>query len=200
MNSKLINSNIRRTFKRFFTQSTYTILGELFQNSQRAGAKRIEIETSELKDNNHYEIIYKDDGTGIESIEALLSLGSSEYSAEEVAQQDPMGVGFLSLLSNEGVNFISIASRDYLVELDVQKWWEDDAYALSKLEPAKLHGQWIDGIELRFHVNQKFYKNLCECLSKREKYSSNSKVYSGYYLMNMQIFFNHELLAISLGK
>jgi len=195
MTSKLINSNIRKTFKRFFTGSLETILSELLQNSQRAGARQVEIETTEPSSiENNCEIVYRDNGSGIKSIASLLSLGSSEYSAEEVAKQDPMGVGFLSLLANEGVNFIFIATRDYQVELDVKKWWEDDVYALSKLEPPKLRGQWIDGIEIRLQVNQKFYKDLCKCLNSEKHYYREKNVYSGYYLMNMQIFFNHELL------
>lgn len=127
MNSKLlVNAHrIRYAVKRLFTGTTTEILGELLQNSQRAGATEVSVTT----DNKGFR--YRDNGAGIEGIEGfykMLSLGDSGFEEPVIKNQEPMGIGFGSLLAHELVTKVTITSNGLSLTIDPQKWWTNSAY------------------------------------------------------------------------
>ena len=81
---------------RMFSGSLDDILTELFQNARRAGATKIAVSTSTEPTPK---IIIADDGKGIASPQALLSLGESDWDAAATLREDPAGMGFFSLAS-----------------------------------------------------------------------------------------------------
>ena len=100
------------TIKRLFKNSVSEIVGELLQNSQRAGAKEIHFHL----DREEQTLIVRDDGSGISpettSWARVLRMADSFYSDEKVeANQKPMGVGLLSMFALDWVKSVSISSR-----------------------------------------------------------------------------------------
>lgn len=75
----------------FFNASTLQILNELFQNSRRAGATKVEIETT------RHTISVADDGNGIHDPAALLAFGLSGWDERTARSEHPAGMGVYSL-------------------------------------------------------------------------------------------------------
>ncbi len=117
------------TIKRLFKNSVSEIVGELLQNSQRAGAKEIHFHL----DRQMQTIIVRDDGSGISpdvmSWTRVLRTADSFYSDEKVeANQKPMGVGLLSLFALDAVKSVSISSRGKCALLETNLLWESEDY------------------------------------------------------------------------
>ncbi|HUY79733.1 MAG TPA: hypothetical protein VMV29_23375 [Ktedonobacterales bacterium] len=124
------------TVRRLFSGTPQQALSELFQNSARAGASDVAITfrpapttapTTEV-----VTFVYQDNGPGLQGGVAgvldLLRLGVSDYDAEVLRNQHPMGVGFYSLLAVTGVTAVVIESNDIRFSLDVADWWSSAAY------------------------------------------------------------------------
>ncbi len=101
---KVNQANLVKSLKFSFTTKT-TVLGELMQNSRRAGATHVVFEF----DSKTHSLRVTDDGCGIESIETLLTVAESGWDADVVAQEHPFGIGFLSALF--ACNHITIVSK-----------------------------------------------------------------------------------------
>jgi len=127
MDTKLLVNphKIRSSIKRLFTGTVTEILGELLQNSQRAGATEVSVTT----DNKGFR--YRDNGSGLEGVEGfykMLSLGDSGFEESVLENQEPMGIGFGSLLAHEEVSKVTITSNGLSLEIDTKKWWDNEAY------------------------------------------------------------------------
>lgn len=125
--TNLIDTNrIRDSIRRLFDGKATTILSELFQNSQRAGATKVRITTTANQ------ITYADDGTGILGVEGfyrLVCLGASSYENPEIeSNQAPMGIGLHSLLACAQIDAVTISSNGLQLTIDTKRWWHDAAY------------------------------------------------------------------------
>ena len=117
------------TVKRLFKNSISEIVGELLQNSQRAGASEIHFHL----DGEANAITIRDDGSGVApdrtSWSRILRMADSFYADEKVeANQKPMGVGLLSLFALDGVNSVSISSRGKCATIETNLLWESEDY------------------------------------------------------------------------
>ena len=117
------------TIKRLFKNSVSEIVGELLQNAQRAGAKEIHFHL----DRESQTIIVRDDGSGISpdatSWSHILRMADSFYRDEQVEKnQNPMGVGLLSLFALGGVKSVSISSRGKCATIETNLLWESEDY------------------------------------------------------------------------
>ena len=90
---KVNQANMVKSLKFSFTNKT-TVLGELMQNARRAGATGVEF----VFDEEGKTLTVIDDGKGIESIEALLTVAESGWDADTIAHEHPFGIGFLAAL------------------------------------------------------------------------------------------------------
>jgi len=90
---------------RFSFTDPATVLGELMQNSRRAGASQVWIEF----DPEAKTLTVKDDGCGIDSFQTLLTVAESGWDAQTVEQEHPFGIGFLSALFASG--HLTVESR-----------------------------------------------------------------------------------------
>lgn len=70
-----------------------TLLGELMQNSRRAGATYVSLESVD-----ETTLSITDDGKGIDDFQNLFSVAESGWDAETVKNERPFGMGFLSCL------------------------------------------------------------------------------------------------------
>jgi hypothetical protein len=125
----LINPmRLRLGIKRAFTGDIGEILSELFQNSQRAGARNVRITTDDRG------FIYQDDGRGLRNeadFEAIVKLGESGWDQRVEEEQQPLGLGLHSLLAHEKVESVSFTSNLLSLKLDANRWWIDEQYAIN---------------------------------------------------------------------
>lgn len=124
--SDLVNApRLRSSIRRLFTGGVGEILAELLQNSQRAGARHAHVSTGDGV------FTFSDDGHGIDGLDgfhALLRLAESGFENPDVAEQDPMGLGFSALLCHEAVSSVRLESSGLAVEIDPARWWTDADY------------------------------------------------------------------------
>lgn len=124
----LINPmRLRLGIKRAFTGDIGEILGELFQNSQRAGARNVQISTDDKG------FVYQDDGHGLREeadFEALVKLGESGWDERVEEEQQPMGLGLHALLAHDVVESVCFTSNLFSLAIENGRWWKDAAYAL----------------------------------------------------------------------
>lgn len=117
---------IRKSIKRIFSNTANEILGELLQNSQRAKAKNVTINTTTTG------FSYRDDGTGlqngIESFHTLLAMAKSYFDNSTIVDQDPMGLGIHALLAHDLVSSVTFLSGNLALDIETSLWWEDTSY------------------------------------------------------------------------
>ena len=75
----------------FYDASIGSIFGEIYQNARRAGATQVRVDI----DRNKETVTVTDDGVGIESPEAVLSFGRSDWDGH--GDEHPAGMGLFSL-------------------------------------------------------------------------------------------------------
>jgi hypothetical protein len=98
----LINADrVRSSIRRLFQNDIIECLSELLQNSQRARATKVEIQTSEdgftYRDNGHGLL------GGVEGFHTLLKIAESNFDNETITDQDPMGLGIHALLAHDAI-------------------------------------------------------------------------------------------------
>ena len=83
---------------RLFHNNIAEVVAEALQNSQRAGAKNVEISITpdgfSITDDSHGLL------GGIDGFHTLLKLAESAFDNPTIADQDPMGVGIVSLIDS----------------------------------------------------------------------------------------------------
>lgn len=143
----LVNSdNIKSSVRRMFRNSPAEILGELFQNSARAGAGRVTITTREGG------FTFGDDGSGVKGVsgfQALLKIAETDYDDPAVAEQGPMGIGLMSLLSYSAVRAVTFASGNLELTVETAKWFgPDDAYARTWFDRLRTRALPVPGLTI----------------------------------------------------
>ena len=84
---------------RLFNGTIGDILGELLQNSRRAGATRIDIACCADQDGARLTLV--DDGTGVADPQTMIALGDSGWSERIHEAEDPAGMGVFSLAGKD---------------------------------------------------------------------------------------------------
>ncbi len=133
----LMNENgMFSVIRRLYTGDFGETVGELIQNAQRAGASRFEI-VSTLGGGDQGSIEFRDNGRGlsrmddenpVEGFRKFLAIGESGFDEQVMRNQNPMGVGFYSLLCQPGVNQITITSGGFSLTVDAARWCSDPEY------------------------------------------------------------------------
>ena len=137
------------TVKRLFRGTVYEIIGELLQNAQRAGATEVHF----ILNREAKTVTVRDDGTGIsndaESWAKVLRMADSFYSNPTVENnQNPMGLGSLSLFALEAVTNVRISSRGKAVSIDTKKLWEAENYWATWTDLIEDAEKYVDGFEM----------------------------------------------------
>src|SRR5579872_1508238 len=80
---------------RLFKNDNVGIWIEVLQNARRAGATLIEVTIEDAEPgSNSCVLTVKDNGSGIENFQNLLTLGDSGWDSATQAVEDPAGMGF----------------------------------------------------------------------------------------------------------
>ena len=125
--SVLVNADrIRSSIKRLFHNNIAECLAEVFQNAQRAGAKNVTItirpDGFSIADDGHGLL------GGIDGFHTLLKLAESGFDDPTVEDQDPMGVGIVSLMTHDKVEEITFSSGKLQLTVEAARWWSDRDY------------------------------------------------------------------------
>lgn len=137
------------TIKRLFKNSVYEIVGELLQNAQRAGATEIHFNF----DPDAQTISVRDDGAGIAPDsnvwERVLRMADSFYPNQAVEEnQNPMGVGLLSLFALEQTTSVSISSRGKTATIETNKLWNSEDYWANWTDLITDAPRFVEGFEI----------------------------------------------------
>jgi hypothetical protein len=154
-----VSANILKKSQFLFNQSTNSYLGELLQNSRRAGATKVDITLAPSGEDTRITII--DNGGGIKDPQDLVHLGNSNWSEETEIGENPAGMGFFSLCHlKEGV---CVSSNDWEVTIDSEVFSgkkEAEVIHLPKTNNGKIDGN--AGTKLSFVVNKQLHE-IEEC-------------------------------------
>src|SRR6185503_6640358 len=183
--STLINSDrVRNSIRRLFTGAIGEILGELFQNSQRARATAVTLTTTEMG------FTYEDNGHGllggVKGFHTLLTIAESHFDNPTLEAQDPIGLGMHALLAHEQIMQVRFESGQLGLTIVCERWWSDQAYYSSWFERLEELSEAVGGLRIVVTCHSKVCERLRNALAAYE--SSNPA--RGYA----------DLLSITLDK
>lgn len=112
MRISIHQDNMLKVLKNTFSKSTDLIV-ELLQNSRRAGATEVSIDTLGNK------VTFTDNGSGITDFNKLLTIADSGYTEEVIEEEHPFGIGFLAAMFK--AKEITIRSNNKLLIMDTEK-------------------------------------------------------------------------------
>lgn len=162
--SELINSDrVRSSVRRLFANDISECLSELFQNSQRARATKVEITTSEQG------FTYRDDGHGliggVGGFHTLLKIAESNFDNETIADQDPMGLGIHALLAHDAISQVTFSSGGHRLALDTNRWWTDRDYYTHWFTQLEELTEPASGFEVTVRADAKLVEQLKQALT-----------------------------------
>jgi hypothetical protein len=118
MQQKVIRAQVDpagiRKVASLFQGSVESIADELVQNSRRAGASKLWVDVEKCADGKVW-VTWRDNGTGIDDPENLLTLLRSSWGGEVEENEEPAGAGFFSLASMPSVR---VESKTWRIDLD----------------------------------------------------------------------------------
>jgi len=206
-NQSLIANDKRlpKTIKRLFRGTVFEIVGEILQNAQRAGATEIHF----YLDPEAKTITIQDDGTGIvpekESWARILRMADSFYKDETIENnQNPMGLGLLSLFALEAVESVRISSRGKTVLIDAKKLWEAEDYWANRTDLIENVSDYADGFEIVINYQEPETISSYEQLANKFENALTKIGESGGYAAPrgyknyLRVFFNESLVDTSI--
>ncbi len=134
----------RKVLPRLYKGTVAEILGELFQNSNRAGADMVELTILAPG-----RFTYRDNGSGLlqgtEGFLHLLCIANSSWEDEAVEpNQQPIGLGFFALIVHQRVRSVRVESNGTALVIDTQLFINDEEYQRTwyqRLEKQPFNGE-----------------------------------------------------------
>ena len=174
--TQLVNDErVRVAVRKLFSGDTSQIAGELLQNAQRAGARRVEFATSMsgLDGATENKVWVRDDGSGvvneIAGWHAMLSIADSSYQDQNVRMQEPLGLGLHSLFACPRVYAVTLRSGGRMIEIDTARWWEDKEYYSTWAQRLTGDRKMPEkGLELEIACEKKFVEAVIQALRAKE--------------------------------
>ena len=172
----LVNpEKIRSSVKRLFRNNISEIFGEIFQNSCRAGAKKVRITITpdgfSVQDDGHGIL------NGIDGFHTLLKLAESSFDNPTIDDQDPMGIGIASLLTHDQIEEVTFASGTLTLSLDPNRWWHDSDYYSTWFERITEMPEPVSGFLINVRCKPELIPALKTALDPKDSYLLTSDVY-----------------------
>lgn len=173
----LVNPDrLRSSVKRLFRNRIDEVLSELFQNSQRSNSTAVDILTTDntftIQDNGHGLL------NGIDGFHTLLKLAESNFDNETIHDQDPMGLGIVSLLTHDQVKQVTFSSGNLELTITTDQWWNDPAYYSTWYERIITLDHTVSGLRIGVTCSPELVKALHTALEpKHQLYSFSDEVY-----------------------
>jgi len=166
--SILVNPDrIRSSIKRLFHNRIDEAVSEILQNSQRSGSTTVDITTTE----NGFTI--QDDGhgllNGIDGFHTLLKLAESHFDNETIEDQDPMGVGIVSLLTHDQITEVTFSSGCLELTIDTKLWWSEPTYYSLWFERLVTLDQPVPGLRIAVSCSPELVKALHDSLTPKDQ-------------------------------
>src|SRR5712691_12591630 len=166
--SVLVNTDaIRSSIKRLFHNNVAEILAELFQNCQRSGSKNVAIKTTpqgfSVSDDGHGLL------GGIDGFHTLLKLAESEFDNPTIEDQDPMGVGIVSLMTHDKVEGITFSSGKLQLTVDSARWWNDKDYYSTWFERLRKVRKAVTGLSIYVRCKAELITELRKALEPKDR-------------------------------
>lgn len=175
--SVLVNPDrIRSSIKRLFHNRIDEVVAELLQNSQRSGSTTVDIITTEngftIQDNGHGLL------NGIDGFHTLLKLAESNFDNETIEDQDPMGLGIVSLLTHDQITEVTFSSGSLEITIDTKLWWIDPGYYSVWFERMVTLDQPVTGLRISVSCSPELVKALHDSLTPKDQiYSTADRIY-----------------------
>jgi Histidine kinase-, DNA gyrase B-, and HSP90-like ATPase len=175
--SVLVNPDrIRSSIKRLFHNRIDEVVAELFQNSQRSGSTTVDITTTEngftIQDNGHGLL------NGIDGFHTLLKLAESNFDNETIEDQDPMGLGIVSLLTHDQITEVTFSSGSLKLTIDTKLWWTEPGYYSVWFERMVTLDQPVTGLRISVSCSPELVKALHDSLTPKDQiYSTTDRIY-----------------------
>lgn len=173
----LVNPDrIRSSIKRLFHNRIDEVIGELFQNSQRSGSTTVNITTTDsgftIQDDGHGLL------NGIDGFHTLLKLAESDFDNETIEDQDPMGLGIVSLLTHDQITAVTFSSGFLELAVDTKLWWTDPDYYSLWFERLVTLDQPVTGLRISVSCFPELVKTLHDSLAPKDQmYSIADRIY-----------------------
>ena len=173
----LVNPDrLRSSVKRLFRNRIDEVLSELFQNSQRSNSTAVDILTTDhtfiIQDNGHGLL------NGIDGFHTLLKLAESNFNNETINDQDPMGLGIVSLLTHDQVKQVTFSSGNLELTIETDLWWNDLAYYSTWYERIVTLDEPVSGLRIAVTCSPELIKALNAALEpKHQLYSFSDDIY-----------------------
>lgn len=148
---------------RFYNNSASDALIEILQNSRRAGATRVDIDSVALSDRSILAI--RDNGSGIDDPAKLVTLGDSGWNGEIADREDPAGMGVFSLAGHrvEIRSFSPVANQGWSVVIAADAWESASPLAI---EPCAIEA----GTEILIDMPSAWVDTLATAVKKAATY------------------------------
>ncbi len=159
-------TRLRSSLRRLFSGQIDEILGEIFQNSQRARAQHVAITTRP----DGFTI--SDDGHGLlggrDGFWRLLRIAESAFDNPTIDAQDPMGLGIHALLAHGQVQEVTFTSGSLSLTIDTARWWDDQAYYTSWSQRLLIMPQATPGLHITVRCESRLVEALVAALAPRD--------------------------------
>lgn len=166
--SVLVNAHrIRSSIKRLFHNNIAEVIAEILQNSQRAGAKHVQITITpdgfSITDDGHGLL------DGIDGFHTLLKLAESAFDNPTVEDQDPMGVGIVSLMTHDKIEEITFSSGKLQLTVDSARWWSDKGYYSTWFERVRRVRKAVQGLSIDARCKAELITVLRQALEPKDQ-------------------------------
>lgn len=175
--SILVNPDrIRSSIKRLFHNRIDEVISELLQNSQRSVSRAVDITTTEngftIQDNGHGLL------NGIDGFHTLLKLAESDFDNETIEDQNPMGLGIVSLLTHDQITEVTFSSGCLELTIDTKLWWTEPGYYSVWFERVITLDQPVTGLRIAVSCSPELVKALHDSLTPKDQiYSFTDRIY-----------------------
>ncbi len=163
-------SKLRSSLRRLFSGQIDEVLGELFQNSQRARATHVAITTSSdsfaISDDGHGLL------DGLDGFWRLLRIAESAFNNPTIEAQDPMGLGIHALLAHGQVHEVTFTSGHLSLTIDTARWWDDHDYYTSWSKRVEIMPRAVSGLQIGVRCEPKLAEAVSEALRPRDVHLS----------------------------
>lgn len=162
-----VSNRILTKADRLFSNRILDVFIEILQNSRRAGSTLVDVTTSEVDGGT--QIVFADNGSGIDDFSTLLHLGKSDWSSDTDHSEDPAGIGFFSLIHSG----VTVLSNGKCAVITKEAFHGNEPVELTEYREAPARGTILT------FVRPEIVEVVAEELSKAVKYGSTEVMLNG---------------------
>src|SRR6266853_261364 len=158
--SVLVNTDrIRSSIKRLFHNNIAEVVAEALKNVEIS----ITPDGFSITDDGHGLL------GGIDGFHTLLKLAESAFDNPTITDQDPMGVGIVSLMTHDKVEEITFSSGKLQLTLGAARWWSDKDYYSTWFERVRRVRKSVQGLSIYVRCKAELITELRKALEPKDR-------------------------------